>query len=142
MKLTRYSDYALRISLYLAVRSDRLVTIPEIVEVYDLPKGNVMKLATDLVRVGVLESVRGRSGGLRLARAPEGLSVGEILRHTEGDTRLVDCSNCVLAGACGLVCVLNEAKQAFFKVLDGYTLQDVLDKQPAILDRFLSDAAG
>lgn len=138
MKLTRYSDYALRVSLYLAVNSDRLVPIHEIVDVYGLPKGNVMKLATDLVGAGILCSVRGRSGGIRLAAAAGDITIGQIVKRTEGNQPMVDCKTCILSPSCGLICIMQEAKSAFFKVLDGYSLQDVIDKTPDMLRDLLS----
>lgn len=131
MKLTRYSDYALRVSLYLAIHQTRLVQISEIIEAYDLPRSNIMKLITDLVGAGFIESVRGRSGGIRLARPLEDITIGEIVRHTERDQPMVDCSNCILAPECGLICILKEAKNAFFTVLDGYTLEHVAKNNPA-----------
>lgn len=141
MKLTRYSDYALRVSLYLAIHPDRLVPIPEITDAYELPRGNVMKLVTDLVSAGILETVRGRSGGVRLALPPDQVTIARLVTHTEGTTPLIDCSNCILAPDCGLICIMKEAKQAFFKVLDSYTLQDVIDKNPRVLGLFSNQAA-
>lgn len=142
MKLTRYSDYALRVSLYLAVHSQRLVAIPEIVDAYGLPRSNVMKLVTDLVGAGVFESVRGRSGGIRLAGDARDISVGRIVRHTEGDQPLVDCSGCVLSRGCGLICIMAEAKRAFFDVLERHSLQDVIDRNPQALNVLSPDLAG
>ncbi|MCT4556322.1 MAG: Rrf2 family transcriptional regulator [Pelagimonas sp.] len=142
MKLSRYSDYALRVCLYLAAQPDRLVSISEIVGSYDLPKGNIMKLSTDLVRAGILRSVRGRSGGLQLAQSPAEITVGEILRYTEGNQPMVDCSGCPLAAGCGLICILREAQAGFFKVLDTYSLQDVHDASPDLLKAVLTENRG
>lgn len=136
MKLSRYSDYTLRVCLYLATHTDRFVSIPEIVEAYGLPRSNVMKLASDMVSAGIFQSLRGRSGGLRLARPRQDISVGDIVRHTEGGSPLVDCSNCVLAPGCGLIGIMAEAKEALLGVLDKYSLQDVLDRKPADLNSF------
>ncbi len=141
MKLTRYSDYALRICLYLALNQDRLVSISEIAETYGIPRGNTMKLATDLVSVGILVSVRGRSGGLRLSGAAHSITVGQIVRHTEDHSAMVDCSSCILAPDCGLICVLKEAQVAFFQVLDSYSLQKVCDRSPeAFLQKLFQKA--
>ena len=134
MKLTRYSDYALRLCLYLAINQGRLVQISEIVKVYGLPHSNIMKLTTDLVGAGYFESVRGRSGGIRLARPPAEITVGQIVRHTERDQPLVDCSSCILAPECGLICIMKEAKQAFFGVLDSYSLEQVVARNPKAID--------
>ena len=138
MKLTRYSDYALRVCLYLALHSDRLVSIPEIVQAYDLPRGNIMKLTTDLVGAGLIESVRGRAGGIRLARPAAEITIGQIVRHTEKEQPMVDCSTCILAPDCGLICILNAARQAFFQALDGHTLAEVVTRSPHALSRLLA----
>ncbi|MGH1412021.1 MAG: RrF2 family transcriptional regulator [Pelagimonas sp.] len=140
MKLTRYSDYALRVCLYLALHQDRLVSISEIVDTYAIPRGNVMKLATDLVGAGILTSVRGRSGGLRLSAPARDITVGQIVRHTEGNSAMVDCSSCILAPDCGLICILKEAQMAFFNSLDRYTLQQVCDSGSDSLSRKLLSA--
>ncbi len=131
MKLTRYSDYALRICLYLSSQRERLVPISEIVEAHGIPRSNVMKLAMDLVGAGFLESVRGRSGGLRLARAPGDILLGDILRQTEGEQPVIDCTDCLLAPSCGLVCILDDARKAFFGALDTYSLADVIAANPS-----------
>ena len=132
MKLTRYSDYALRICIYLAVNRERLVSVGEITETYDLPRSNVMKLVTDLVNAGFLASVRGRAGGVRLAAAPDQITIGALVSFTEGVQPLVDCSNCIIAPKCGLICIMKEARGAFFAVLDAYSLQDVLSMEPGL----------
>jgi Rrf2 family nitric oxide-sensitive transcriptional repressor len=144
MKLTRYSDYALRVSLYLALHHDRLVSISEIVQAYDLPRGNIMKLTTDLVRAGLIVSVRGRAGGIRLARPATDITIGQIVRHTEKEQPMVDCSTCILAPDCGLICMLSEAQQAFFRVLDAYTLAEAVTRSPSAISRLMAafDARG
>lgn len=134
MKLTRYSDYALRVSIYLAAHHGRVVSISEMTRAYALPRSNVMKLVMDLAGAGILETTRGRTGGVKLALPPTEITVGRIVRHTEGNQPLVDCGNCVLASGCGLICIMAEAKQAFFRVLEAYSLQDVIEKNPRILD--------
>jgi Rrf2 family nitric oxide-sensitive transcriptional repressor len=138
MKLTRYSDYALRVCLYLAVHRDRLVSIQEVVDFYDLPKSNVMKLATDLVGAGILSAVRGRAGGLRLAVPAADITLGQIVRRTEGAQPMVDCSTCILTPSCGLICIMRDARAAFFAVLEQHSLQDVVDKSPKTLREMLT----
>lgn len=138
MKLTRYSDYALRVSLYLALHQDRLVSISEIVDAYGLPRSNIMKLTTDLVGAGLILSVRGRAGGIRLARSAADITIGQIVRHTEKEQPMVDCSTCILAPDCGLICIMNEARQAFFTSLDAHTLAEVVTRSPSALSRLLS----
>ena len=126
MRLTRYTDYAMRVLLYLASQpDDRLSSIGEIARGYRISQNHLMKVVNDLVRAGYIESVRGRFGGIRLARHADTINVGQVVRHTEDDFDLVDCDGCVIAPACGLTGVLHEATLAFLAVLDSYSLADV-----------------
>lgn len=126
MRLTRYTDYAMRVLLYLASQpDDRLSSIGEIARGYGISQNHLMKVVNDLVRAGYIESVRGRFGGIRLARHADTINVGQVVRHTEDDLDLVDCDGCVIAPACGLTGVLHEATRAFLAVLDSYSLADV-----------------
>lgn len=129
MRLTRYTDYAMRVLLYLGRQPDRLCSIAEIAQAYAISQNHLMKIVNDLVNAGYLESVRGRNGGIRLARAAEKINVGALIRHTEDDFDLVECNSCLIAPACGLTSVLDEALQAFLEVLDGYSLTDVLARR-------------
>ena len=130
MRLTRYTDYAMRVLLYVgAQEEERLSPISEIARAYDISQNHLMKVANDLVNAGYLESVRGRFGGVRLARPAAEINVGAVVRHTEEGFDLVDCGSCVIAPACGLTGALAEALAAFMAVLDGYTLADLLQKR-------------
>ena len=129
MKLTRYSDYALRVLMHLAARPDRLASIGEIARTYRISHNHLMKVVHDLRKEGFVAAVRGRSGGIRLARLPEEVSVGEVIRHTEGGFDLVDCGSCVIAPACALTGALREALCAFMAVLDGYSLADLVEER-------------
>ncbi|WP_442679236.1 Rrf2 family transcriptional regulator [Sphingomonas sp. ASY06-1R] len=130
MQLTRYTDYAIRVLLHVGARDEgSLSSISEIATVYDISKSHLMKVVQDLGQVGFLATVRGRNGGLRLGRAPDQISIGAIVRHTEQGFDLVDCSACVIAPACGLPNILSEATRAFLDVLDRYTLADVLSRR-------------
>lgn len=129
MRLTRYTDYAMRVLLYLGSRPDRLCSISEIATAYGISQNHLMKVVSDLVSAGYLESVRGRSGGIRLALPAEDINVGELIRYTEDDFDLVECGKCIIAPACGLTSVLDEALVAFLAVLGRYTLADVLAKK-------------
>lgn len=129
MRLTRYSDYAMRVLLYLGRRPDELSSIAEIASAYGISQNHLMKVVSDLVASDYLESVRGRHGGIRLARPPAKINVGEVIRHTEDDFDLVGCGSCIIARACGLTGVLNEAVEAFLAVLDRYSLADVLARK-------------
>lgn len=133
MRLTRYTDYAMRLLLYLGAQpTDRLSSIAEMADVYDISQNHLMKVVSDLVNAGYLESVRGRFGGVRLARAPAEINIGEAIRHTEDSFALVDCAPCIIAPACGLTSVLAEALAAFMAVLDGYTLEDLLSRRQGL----------
>ncbi|MFD2676846.1 Rrf2 family transcriptional regulator [Camelimonas lactis] len=129
MRLTRYTDYAMRVLLYLGARPDRLCSIAEIAGAYRISQNHLMKVVNDLGRAGYVASVRGRAGGVRLARDPSAINIGAVVRHTEEGFDLVDCGGCVIAPACGLTGALREALAAFLAVLDGYTLADLLAKR-------------
>ena len=140
MKLTRYSDYALRVLMHLAARPDKLASIGEIARTYRISHNHLMKVVHDLRKAGLVDAVRGRSGGIRLARPAESVTVGEVVRHTEGGFDLVDCGSCVIAPACSLTGALHEALKAFMDVLDGYSLADLVAERQkglrALLDTF------
>ena len=129
MRLTRYTDYAMRVLLYLGARPDRLCSISEISGAYRISQNHLMKVVNDLAREGYVASVRGRLGGIRLGRPPEDINVGAVIRHTEDGFDLTDCGGCVIASACGLTGALAEALAAFMAVLDGYTLADLLARK-------------
>lgn len=132
MRLTNFSDYSLRLLMYAAAREDRLITIEEVSEVYDISRAHLMKVANLLTKAGYLKAVRGRSGGLTLARAPAGIRLGEVIRATEPDFVMVECfgagNACVITRSCRLRGILHEGLDAFNAVLDKYTLADLMLK--------------
>jgi len=132
MRLTRYTDYAVRVLLYLGARPDRQCSIGEIADAYGISRNHLMKVVNDLANIGFVASSRGRGGGIRLGCAPEAINVGALVRHTEEGFDLVDCGSCLIAPACGLTGALHEALAAFMAVLDGYTLADLLAKRAEI----------
>lgn len=138
MQLTNFSDYALRVLMYADLAKDRLVTIDEIAGAYGISRAHLMKVVNGLTRAGYLEAVRGRSGGLRLARPAESIVLGEVLRTTEPNLNLVECfssgNQCVITGGCRLRGVLNRALDAFVKVLDDCTLAEISLKPRAFGD--------
>jgi Rrf2 family transcriptional regulator, nitric oxide-sensitive transcriptional repressor len=136
MRLTRYTDYAMRVLLHLGARQDRLCSIPEIARTYGISQNHLMKVVHDLGKAGYVSSVRGRMGGIRLARPAEEIRVGNVVRHTEEGFDLVDCGSCVIAPACGLTGVLREALAAFLAVLDNYTLADLLARRGDLIRLF------
>lgn len=129
MRLTRYTDYAMRVLFYLAARPGRQCSIAEISRAYAISHSHLTKVVNDLVNAGYLASARGRSGGIRLARDPREIRLGAVVRHTEDGLALVDCADCALAPACGLTGVLDEALAAFLAVLDRYSLHDVMARR-------------
>ena len=131
MKLTSFSDYSLRVLMYLALNRERLATIPEIAAAYDISENHLMKVVHQLARSGVIESVRGKGGGVRLAQAPEDIRLGGIVRASEGSAPIVEClsdevSSCRIAPACRLTAVLSRAFDALYATLDEYTLADLV----------------
>lgn len=138
MRLTDYTDYTLRVLMYCAANPDRLVTIAELAEHHGLSKNHLMKIVNDLARQGVIETTRGRGGGMRLLKQPTQIIVGEVVRRTETDFRIVECfdegSNaCLLSTTCRLKRVFDGAMQAYFNVLDGVTLADIAEPAPPAL---------
>ena len=138
MRLTIYTDYALRLLMYLAVKHDGLVTIAEVSQSYGISKNHMMKVAHQLGLAGYVEAVRGRSGGLRLARPAEEISVGEVVRRTEQDMALVPClqegdTSCVIRPCCALKRALAQATSAFLAVLDGYSLGDLVQPRAPLI---------
>ncbi|QDX81055.1 hypothetical protein B9N43_07230 [Denitratisoma sp. DHT3] len=132
MQLTRFTDYALRVLTYLAYRGDELATIGEISASYDISHSHLMKIVQHLGRLGYVTTLRGKGGGLKLARAPQDINLGDVVRHTEETLDVMECladdyvEDCQLFKVCKLKMVLQEAQQAFLACLDERTLQDLL----------------
>ena len=127
MHLTQFSDYGLRIALYLACHEGRLVSVDEIARAYGVSRNHLVKVVQTLTDLGVVESQRGRGGGMRLAMSATAINVGWLVRRTEPHFELVECfdevaNTCPIAPACGLKTALARAQQAFLAVLDEYTL--------------------
>lgn len=130
MRLTTLSDYALRVLMYAAASGDRLITIEETARAYGISRAHLMKVVNVLTRGGFLKAVRGRSGGFTLARSPEAINIGDVIRITEPDFALVECfatgNQCIVTGCCKLPSILNEALNSFVTTLARYTLADLL----------------
>jgi Rrf2 family nitric oxide-sensitive transcriptional repressor len=129
MRLKSYTDYAMRVLMHLAAKPDRLASISEMARTYRISHNHLMKVVHDLRKQGFVSAVRGRSGGIRLARPATEITVGAVVRHTEGSFDLVDCGSCVIAPACSLTAALHEARAAFMAVLDGYSLADLVEER-------------
>ena len=136
MRLTRYTDYALRVLLYLGARPEGLSSIGSIAKAYGISQNHLMKVVNDLANAGYVASVRGRSGGVRLGKTPDQINVGAVVRHTEDSFQVVDCASCVIAPVCGLTGALDDAVNAFLAVLDGYTLDDLMNRRGELRDIF------
>ena len=142
MRLTRYTDYSLRVLMYAGARGDKISTIAEIARAYGVSKDHLMKVVQELGKAGYLRNVRGRFGGIVLAKTPGEIVIGDVVRRTEADFELVECGSCVIAPACGLTGVLREALEGFMAVLDGYTLLDLLTKRGDMIRLFDAVPAG
>ena len=143
MRLTTFSDYTLRVLMFLALSRERLATIPEIAAAYEISENHLMKVVHQLARAGVIESVRGKGGGIRLAHPPEEIHLGQIVRASEGGAPIVECladepASCRIAPVCRLAAVLSRAFETLYATLDEYTLADLVrtpNRLKAILTR-------
>ncbi|WLR60642.1 Rrf2 family transcriptional regulator [Guptibacillus hwajinpoensis] len=142
MRLTNYTDYSLRMLIYLgSMKEGKLASIQEIANAYKISKNHLMKVAHELGKNGYIETIRGRNGGLRLAHLPEDINVGKVVRSTEEDFNLVECfdkenNSCVISPACRLKHVLHDALSAYFEVLDGYQLSDLIINDEMLVKLF------
>ncbi|WP_281269711.1 RrF2 family transcriptional regulator [Aestuariispira insulae] len=137
MRHTVFTDYCLRVLIFTGARGERLSTIDDISKAYGISRNHLMKVVHRLGQEGYVETIRGRSGGIRLARAPEHINIGELISRVEEDFHLVECFNekqnhCVLMPACKLNPILHEALEAYFSVLRQYRLSDLLCNRQAL----------
>lgn len=140
MRLTRHADYALRVLMYVGLHDGAVCRIGEIAAAYRISESHLMKVVHRLGVLGLVRTVRGHGGGLRLALAPEDISVGRVVRLVEDDLRIVECfdretNTCPVAGPCALTGILDDALDAFLQVLDQHTLADLLGQRRALLRR-------
>lgn len=146
MKLTAFTDYALRTLIYLGLHPDQLSTIDDICDAYDIPRNHLTKVVHLLGGSGWVQTVRGKGGGLRLAVLPEKVSIGAVVRLTESDFDMVECfskdnNRCVLSPSCRLKQALREATDAWFAVLDPLTLADLLGNAHNLRRQLFGSAA-
>ena len=140
MKLTGYTNYALRSLQLAALRDPDLVRVDDVVKVHGLARPHIVKIVSDLGRAGYLQTVRGRGGGFRLGRPAGDIVIGDVVRLTEGSMDVVECFNpstntCPLLGICRLSKALHEATTAFMAVLDDLTVADIAANRAQLLDR-------
>ena len=145
MRLTTFTDYSLRVLLYVAIAPEGRANIAEIARKYRVSEHHIVKVVHLLGKEGLLVNTRGRGGGLRLARPPREINVGQVVRITEEPSVLAECftsgGNCVIDGACRLAGVLAQAHRAFYEVLDGFTLEDLVAKPQRIFRMLHLEAA-
>jgi Rrf2 family nitric oxide-sensitive transcriptional repressor len=137
MRLTTFTDYSLRVLMYLALQPERRATIPEVAAAYTISPHHLTKVVHHLGRTGVIETLRGKAGGMRLAHAPDAIRLGALIRTCESDAAVVEClgrepGTCCIAPACGLAPILQEAVAAFYASLDRHTLADLVQR-PQVL---------
>ena len=147
MRLSEYTDYTLRVLMYCAAHRQRLVTIGELAEYHGVSKNHLMKVVNDLARQGLIETTRGRGGGLRLLKEPEAIRIGDVVRASETDFRLVECFDartnlCILTPSCRLKHVFDDALRAYFSELDRATLADIGSGAPPSTRRGAAGARG
>ena len=137
MRLTYLTDYSLRVLMYVSAVPQRLVTIQEIAQGYGISENHLMKVVHGLAQHGFIETVRGRGGGLRLARPASDITVGAVVRAVEDDFALVECfrtdNTCRITPVCRLRGALHDALSAYFEVLDNRTLAELVAKPKALL---------
>lgn len=130
MRITHFTDYSLRVLIYLAAEPGRQATIAEIATAYDISKSHLMKVVHQLNLAGYIHTTRGKKGGLSLERAPEEINLGLLFRETETDLNLVECfaenNECRITPVCRLKNILAEAQQSFIEILDQYSLADLV----------------
>ena len=138
MRISTFTDYSLRVLMHAAVRAPERVTIQEVAEAFDISRHHLTKVINELARAGFLETTRGRSGGFTLAKPANRIVIGEVVRFSEADSPLVECfdplsNRCAVTPACRLKHQLGEAMEAFYAVLDRYTVADIYTSKDDVL---------
>ncbi len=137
MRLTTYTDYSLRVLIFVGLKGDELTTITEISERYDISRNHLMKVVNQLSQDGYLKTIRGKKGGMLLARSPAEINLGDVVRDMEDNLDIVECFDkkkgcCQIDGYCRLQGILGEAVVAFFDVLSRYTLEDLMSNRQGL----------
>ncbi|MFP4181722.1 RrF2 family transcriptional regulator [Thiohalospira sp.] len=137
MQLTRYTDYAVRVLIHLALHRDRLVTITEVAEAYAISRNHLVKVVHALGRHGFVATFRGKRGGMRLAQEPEAITLDTVVTRLEERLAPADCRDCPIQGECLFETALEEAMTAFLETLAGYSVADLVEGRGEVLRRTL-----
>jgi Rrf2 family nitric oxide-sensitive transcriptional repressor len=143
VRLTSYTNYAVRILMYCALHAGKVVTIADIADDFDISRAHLLKAARRLGQLGYLQTTRGRSGGVQLAMAPQEISVGAVVRTLESSDDFVECFNpetnpCRIAGPCRFTGLLRRALDAFYRELDGKTLADLVGEDQRVREDLIA----
>ncbi|MGM0411767.1 MAG: RrF2 family transcriptional regulator [Pseudomonadota bacterium] len=141
MQLTRYTDYAVRVLIHLALHRERRVTITEVADAYAISRNHLVKVVHALGRNGFVDTFRGKRGGLRLAREPEAITLDAVITRLEERLAPAECTDCPIQGQCAFETALNEAMAAFLNTLAGYTVADLVEGRAETLRRTLERRA-
>ena len=131
MQLTQFTDYSFRMLIYIASRNGEVCTISDVADSYSISKSHLTKVAHHLGQLGIVKTIRGKRGGLRLQASPDSINLGRLVQQLEPNFTIVECfdkanGRCVIAPVCRLKHVLHEAKDSFIQTLEQYTLSDIL----------------
>ncbi|MDQ8179792.1 Rrf2 family transcriptional regulator [Pelagicoccus sp. SDUM812005] len=144
MELTKFSDYSLRMLLYLGLNPDRLVSLVEIADAYSISRNHLVKISKRLAQLDLVQATRGKGGGIQLAKPPAEINIGAVVRSTEGHSPLVECfdpgsNTCCIIKSCSLKGALKKAENAFYAELDQHTLQSLLKNRKGLSLAFAKD---
>jgi Rrf2 family protein len=140
MRLTQFSDYSLRVLIYLALHPEERVTIDQLTDAYYISRHHVRSVVHNLAKLGYIESIQGKGGGVTIAYKPAEISIREIVEKTENDFYIVECFNpdgnsCPIEPLCILKQALSKASESFLQTLDGYTIEDLIkNKKGQLID--------
>ena len=140
MKLKKYTDYALRVLIFVGSKEqDQLSSVKEISAVFFISENHLSKIVFQLSKLGLVETIRGRNGGIRLAKQPNDIYIGDVVRYMEDDFNIMECfeegtNHCVISPSCRLKNILNQALVGFLQILDQYTLEDLLVNKDALVN--------
>lgn len=134
MQLTHYTDYSLRVLVYLTLKQNQPVTISEIADYYKISRNHLVKIVNNLANLGYITTIRGKGGGMHLASAAQDINIGEVIRNVEPHFNIVECfaqehKNCRIEPICKLKHILQTATDNFLAELDQYSLQDVISNR-------------